>query len=59
MTLSITGYLWTAAGMSVIALAIAGLVTSFYLSTATGATIVLFSMLFYMISLIVGRIRGR
>jgi zinc transport system permease protein len=45
-------YLWTAAGISIIA-GVTGLITSFYWSTATGATIVLFTAFLYSISLIV------
>jgi zinc transport system permease protein len=49
---STMSYLWTAAGISIIA-GVTGLITSFYWSTATGATIVLFTAFLYSISLIV------
>jgi zinc transport system permease protein len=47
---SIKSYLWIAAGVGLIS-GIAGLIASFYWSTATGATIVLFTMTCYSISL--------
>jgi zinc transport system permease protein len=43
-------YIWTAAAIGLVS-GIAGLVTSFYTSTATGATIVLFAMAFFVVSL--------
>jgi zinc transport system permease protein len=55
---SIKEYLWFSALLSVIA-GVSGLLTSYYLSTATGATIVLFSMVLYVCALIAGRIRNR
>ncbi|MDD5675235.1 MAG: metal ABC transporter permease [Chitinivibrionales bacterium] len=55
---SMAAYLWMAAGMSVIA-GVSGLITSYYWSSATGATIVIFGMVFYVGSLVAGRVRGR
>lgn len=55
---SMKEYLWFSALLSVIA-GVSGLLTSYYMSTATGATIVLFSMVLYVCSLIAGRIRNR
>ncbi len=55
---SMKEYLWFSALISVIA-GVSGLIASYYMSTATGATIVLFSMIFYVCSLIGGKIRGR
>jgi zinc transport system permease protein len=49
---SLSGYLWIAAGISVVS-GISGLLTSYYLSTATGATIVLFAMFFYIVSIFI------
>lgn len=56
MARSISGYLWIAAGISLIS-GIAGLLASYYWSTASGATIVLFTMSFYVVSLVVRRVR--
>lgn len=55
---SMSEYLWLSVIVSLIS-GICGLIVSYYWSTATGATIVLFAMLFYMISMIVGNVRGR
>ena len=55
---SIAEYLWFAAAISIVS-GFSGLVASYYWSTATGATIVLFAMVFYVISLIAGIVRGR
>jgi zinc transport system permease protein len=56
MTKTTAGYLWLAAGINVIS-GISGLAASYYLSTATGATIVLFAMAFYMLSLVIKKFR--
>jgi zinc transport system permease protein len=56
MAQSMAGYLWMAAIIAVVS-GVAGLIASFYLSTATGATIVLFAMFFYILSLPLGRLR--
>jgi len=55
---SIREYLWIAVIASLIS-GVTGLIASYYWSTATGATIVLFAMLLYSISMVLGRIRGR
>jgi zinc transport system permease protein len=49
---STAGYLWGAAGVSLIA-GVAGFAASYYWSTATGATIVLFAATLYIASLVV------
>jgi zinc transport system permease protein len=56
MTKTTACYLWLAAGINVIS-GISGLAASYYLSTATGATIVLFTMAFYMLSLVIKKFR--
>ena len=58
LTRSMVGYLWLATAISLVS-GVSGLVFSYYWSTATGATIVLISMFFYIISLIIGRAIGR
>jgi zinc transport system permease protein len=50
-------YVWIAIVFSVLA-GIAGLVSSFYWETATGATVVLFSMAIYVLSVGARRLRG-
>jgi zinc transport system permease protein len=55
---SMTEYLWLSVIVSMIS-GVSGLIVSYYWSTATGATIVLFAMLIYVISMIVGKVRGR
>ena len=55
---SMRGYLWLSAAAGLVS-GVSGLVTSYYWSTASGATIVLFAMLLYLLSISVGRIRGR
>jgi len=56
MTKTTAGYLWLAAGINVMS-GISGLAASYYMSTATGATIVLFAMAFYMMSLVIKKFR--
>jgi zinc transport system permease protein len=55
---SMREYLWISVIVSLIS-GVTGLIASYYWSTATGATIVLFAMLLYSISMALSRIRGR
>ena len=55
---SIREYLWISVIASLIS-GVTGLIASYYWSTATGATIVLFAMVLYSMSMFIGRIRGR
>ena len=47
-------YLWIAVAIGLVS-GLCGLISSFYWSTATGATIVLFAMVFFIFSLLVRR----
>jgi zinc transport system permease protein len=58
VTRSMVGYLWLASAISLVS-GVSGLLFSYYWSTATGATIVLISMFFYIVTLIIGRAIGR
>lgn len=49
---STCSYIWIASGISIIS-GVTGIISSFYWSTASGATIVLFSSMFYFISIII------
>ena len=55
---SMKGYLWLSVAASLLS-GVSGLISSYYWSTATGATIVLFAMFLYSVSMVAGRIRGR
>lgn len=55
---SMIGYIWIATAISLVS-GVSGLLLSYYWSTATGATIVLISMAFYIVSLVGARITGR
>lgn len=58
MARSIAQYLWGAIVISLLS-GICGLIVSYYWSTATGATIVIFAMTLYLGTLVVGRVKGR
>jgi zinc transport system permease protein len=55
---SMKSYLWFAVLFCSIS-GLSGLIASFYLSTATGATIVLFAMLLYVLTIVIMRLRKR
>jgi zinc transport system permease protein len=58
IAVSIKSYIWYAMGVNIIT-GFTGLVASFYLSTATGATIVLFAMVLYLTTLAISRFSNR